>query len=52
MKITPSQKARIQFLARVTDKECQHLLVAAARRCVAEAHRLLAMQTALPASKA
>ena len=26
MKITPSQTARLQFLARVTDKECQHLL--------------------------
>ena len=26
MKITPSQTARLEFLARVTDKECQHLL--------------------------
>lgn len=25
MKITPSQTARLEFLARVTDKECQHL---------------------------
>lgn len=26
MKITPAQVARLAFLARVTDKECQHLL--------------------------
>lgn len=26
MKITPSQTARLEFLARVTDKECHHLL--------------------------
>lgn len=26
MKITPAQTARLEFLARVTDKECQHLL--------------------------
>lgn len=26
MKITPSQTARLEFLARVTDKACQHLL--------------------------
>ena len=26
MKITPSQSARLEFLARVTTKECQHLL--------------------------
>ena len=26
MKITPSQTARLEFLARVTDKECLHLL--------------------------
>lgn len=26
MKITPSQAARLEFLARVTDKECLHLL--------------------------
>ena len=26
MKITPSQAARLEFLARVTAKECQHLL--------------------------
>jgi hypothetical protein len=26
MKITPSQTARLEFLVRVTDKECQHLL--------------------------
>ena len=26
MKITPSQTTRLEFLARVTDKECQHLL--------------------------
>ena len=26
MKITPSQSARLEFLARVTDKECRHLL--------------------------
>lgn len=26
MKITPSQTARLEFLARVTDKECQYLL--------------------------
>lgn len=26
MKITPSQTARLEFLARVTDKGCQHLL--------------------------
>lgn len=26
MKITPSQSARLEFLARVTDKECKHLL--------------------------
>lgn len=26
MKITSSQTARLEFLARVTDKECQHLL--------------------------
>ena len=26
MKITPSQTARLEFLTRVTDKECQHLL--------------------------
>ena len=26
MKITPAQVARLEFLARVTDKECQHLL--------------------------
>lgn len=26
MKITPSQTARLEFLARVTSKECQHLL--------------------------
>lgn len=26
MKITPSQTARLEFLARVTRKECQHLL--------------------------
>ena len=26
MKITPSQTARLEFLARVTHKECQHLL--------------------------
>lgn len=26
MKITPSQFARLEFLARVTDKECRHLL--------------------------
>ena len=26
MKITPSQTARLEFLARVTPKECQHLL--------------------------
>lgn len=26
MKITPAQVARLEFLSRVTDKECQHLL--------------------------
>jgi hypothetical protein len=26
MKITPAQRARLEFLARVTDKACQHLL--------------------------
>jgi hypothetical protein len=26
MKLSPSQTARLEFLARVTDKECQHLL--------------------------
>ena len=26
MKITPAQVARLQFLVRVTDKECRHLL--------------------------
>lgn len=26
MKIAPAQSARLQFLARVTDKECRHLL--------------------------
>lgn len=26
MKITPSQMARLEFLARVTEKECLHLL--------------------------
>ena len=26
MKITPAPVARLAFLARVTDKECQHLL--------------------------
>ena len=26
MKIEPSQAARLEFLMRVTDKECQHLL--------------------------
>ena len=26
MKITPAQSARLEFLARVTDKECRHLL--------------------------
>lgn len=84
MKITPAHAARLEFLTRVTDKECQHLiliesadawmemrrlrnqmvheyiedlavlasalrsghgffpsLVASARRCVAEARRLL-----------
>jgi hypothetical protein len=31
MKITPAQAARLEFLARVTDKECQHLLDTDAR---------------------
>ena len=90
MKITASQTARLEFLARVTDKECQHLLdtdgrlfgkrftieeaqnedlavlasalrsghafvpalVTAARRCVAEAGRLLTANAATPSSKA
>lgn len=26
MKVTPAQSARLEFLARVTDKECRHLL--------------------------
>ena len=45
MKITPSQAARLEFLERVTDRECQHLLDTDGRLfgslfTVEEAHKL------------